>query len=247
MIVDKSVDDLVEEKSSAVSSQRRAALVAGFGLLLMIVPAVFANFVVLENLVVPGDAAATAANAAANETQLLFAILALGLVVVLDIIVSWALYVFFKPVNRNLSMMMALFRIVYTAIFAVAILNLVQALRLLNGAGGLGTEQLQNQVYSSLEAFNAQWGFGLIFFGIHLVLLGILTYQSSIVSKILGILVIIAGLGYLVDSIAGVLAPDLNIAIGQFTFIGELLLALWLVVQGLNANAWKDRTLESVS
>jgi hypothetical protein len=211
----------------------------------MVVPAFFANFIVLENLLVAGDAAATFANVVVNEQNIRIAIASFGVVLVLDVIVAWALYVFFRPVNRDLSLLMAWFRLAYTAVFAAAIFNLLNVLSHATSTGGMGSELQQAGVMSSLNAFNNGWAFSLLIFGIHLVLLGYLAYESNIMPKILGILVIVAGLGYLIDSIAGILFPGLGVSVGLFTAIGEMLLALWLVFKGVNRKAWQE--IEPVS
>ena len=247
MSVENSAYSVGEQKNTAVSSQRKAALISGLGILLMMVPAIFANFIVLQSMVMEGDAAATTANAAADQTQLLLAILSLGLVAILDVIVGWTLYISFKPVNRTLSMAMGSLRIIYGIVFGIAIVNLVRVLTLLGGAGSPVPAQLQEQVYASCNAFTSVWQFALIIFGVHLLLLGMLTFQTSLFSKILGILVVISGLGYVIDGIVFFLAPELNIAIGQFTFFGELLLAIWLVVKGLNGKTWREPVPVSAS
>jgi hypothetical protein len=108
------------------TSQRKAAIVAGLGLLLMMVLAIFANFVVLEGLVVPGDATATARNIAANEPQFRAGIACLASVAVLDVVVAWALYVFLIQVNKNLSLLTAWFRLAYATILVVALGSLLE-------------------------------------------------------------------------------------------------------------------------
>jgi len=248
MISNRTIGEIDRTNQTSDTSQRKAAIAAGLGLLLMIIPAIFANFVVVQNLLVPGDASATAANILANELQFRLGILSFIIVIILDVVVAWALYVFFKPVNKSLSLLTAWFRLVYSAIFAVALFDLLNALRLVSDADYSAlfeTDQLHSQVMLSLNAYSDGWTLGLIFFGLHLVLLGYLVFKSGFMPKVLGILVIIAGAGYLIDSFGGLLLPDFGLAIGQFTFIGELLLALWLLIKGLNAKAWAETAPET--
>lgn len=226
------------ENSSGVS-QRTAALTAGIGLILMFFPAIFANFLVISNTVVPGDAAATTANVMANEMQFRLGILSIMIVIILDVIVAWALYVFFKPVNRDLSLLAGWFRLIYAAVFSAALFNLVDALRLITIAEPL-TSSIETQILLALNAYSDQWAFALILFGVHLLLLGYLAFKASFVPKILAILVLIAGFGYVFDSVVGILFPDAGIAIGMFTFIGEMLLAIWLVVKGIRVKVWSQ-------
>ena len=75
--------------------------------------------------------------------------------------------------------------------------------------------------------------------------MGYLVFKSGFLPRIIGILLIIAGFGYVIDSFALFLLPDLNIDISQFTFIGELLMLLWLLIKGVNIEQWEKRALES--
>jgi hypothetical protein len=118
-------------------SPRQAARVAGIAILAIAILAFFANFFVLNALIVSGDAATTAANIMASEGLFRIGIASLLVVVVLDMVAAWALYIFFKPVNPSLALLTAWFRVVYAAIFGVALLNLLLALELVGGEGYL--------------------------------------------------------------------------------------------------------------
>lgn len=104
-------------------SLRKAAIVAGLGLLIMTILAIFANFFVLQSLIVPGDAATTANNIMANELLFRLGICSFIIVAILDVVVAWALYVLLKPVNKSLSLLSAWFRLVYAAILGIALVN----------------------------------------------------------------------------------------------------------------------------
>ena len=164
------------------SSLRNAAIVAGLGLLVMTIFAIFAQVFVIQGLIVPGDAAATASNILANEMLFRLGIFSFMIVIICDVLVAWGLYVLLKPVNKNLSLLTAWFRLVYAAIFAVALVNLLNALQLLSGADYLAAfepNQLQAQVMLSLDAFHAAWTIGFLIFGLHLSLLGYLVFKSG--------------------------------------------------------------------
>jgi hypothetical protein len=217
-------------------SPRKAAIVAGLGLLIMTILAVIANFSVLQNLIVPEDATATASNILASTELFRIGICCLLIVAILDVVVAWALYIFLKPVNRSFSLLAAWFRVVYAAIFVTAMNNLLIVLQLLNDVDYLKvfeTNQLQAQVMLSLNAFTSGWNIGLAIFGLHLLLVGYLAFKSSYIPKLLGILLIIAGLGYLTDSLGKILIPNYDISITMFTFIGEAVLMLWLLWRGI--------------
>ncbi|MFC2055097.1 DUF4386 domain-containing protein [Chloroflexota bacterium] len=236
-------------------SQRKAALVAGLGLLIMTLPAVFMNFFVLEGLIVPGDAAATTNNIMANEMQYRIGIGSFIIVIILDVFVAWGLFVFLKPVNMSLSLLAAWFRLLYTAVFGFALLNLVTVLHLFSGAEYLTvfeTDQLYAQVMLSLNAFNDGWAIGYVcFFGLHLIILGYLVYKSGYIPRILGVLLIIGGFGYLIDTFALLLLPNdeayeaISTLLILPTAIGELLLALWLLIKGVKVEPSDKIALES--
>lgn len=221
---------------SSDRSLRTAAIVAGLGLLAMAILGGFANFSVIQNLVIPGDATTTAENIIASVPTFRTGVLFFLVVAILDVVVAWALYILFIPANKNLSLLAAWFRIVYAAILASVLNDLTSALHLLTGSDSITiieTGQLQAQAMLHLSAFTDGWGIGLVIFGLHLIVLGYLAFKSGYFPKWLGVLLAIAGLGYLVDSIGRLLIPDYNISIALFTFLGEVLLMLWLFWKGI--------------
>ena len=216
-------------------TQRQAAMVAGFGLLFMTIFAIFAEFVVRQGLIVPGDAATTANNIIANILQFRLGICSFIIVIILDVVVAWALYILLKPVNKSLSLLTAWFRLVYSAIFAIALANYISVLDILSDADYLAAfelNQLHAQTMLSLNAFNNGWNIGLVFFGFHLALLGYLVFKSDYIPKFLGVLLMIAGLGYTVDSFLIYILPTYEATISMVTFIGELLFMFWLLFKG---------------
>ena len=217
-------------------SLRAAALVAGLAMLVMAVLAGFANFSVMQGLVVPGDAAATGRNILASAGTFRVALLCFLVVAVLDVVVAWALYELLKRANQALSLLTAWLRVVYAAMLAVALNSLMSALRLFTGAGYMSTFQPGQQVaqaMASVDAFQSAWDMALGVFGLHLLLVGYLIFRARYIPWWVGALTVIAGLGYSVDSIAKLLSPAYAITIAQFTFVGEIVLMLWLLWKGI--------------
>jgi hypothetical protein len=209
--------------------------VAGVGLLVLAVLAGLANFGVIERLVTKGDASRTALDIAASDGLFRWGIAALLVVVVLDVVVAWALQEFFQGVHRELSMLAAWLRISYAAIFAVAIGQLIGVLRLLGDEPYLKTysaDQLHTEVMLKIDAFHDIWNASLVLFGMHLLLIGYLAYRSGVVPRFIGILLAVAGLGYLVDSFGTFLIATYSFQVSSVTFIGELLLLIWLLARG---------------
>jgi hypothetical protein len=216
-------------------STSSAGLIAGVAILLMSVLAGFGNFVAVHGMVTQGDAAQTAHDVMASEGVFRLGIVSLFLVVALDVVVAWALYRVFSPVSRGVSLLAALFRLVYAGVFLVAISQLVSAVHLLGTDPSLSMftpRLLEAQALSDINAYTDVWTAGLLLFGIHLFLVGCLAYRSGYVPRLLGVLLAVAGLGYGLDSVATVLSDGAWTDVSAFTFIGEFLLALWLVIRG---------------
>jgi hypothetical protein len=230
----------------AETSPRRAARIAGFANLIVFVLAIFANFFVVEGLIEPGDAAATAANIMDSEGLFRSGLVAFTVVFVLDLVITWALYVFFKTVNRDLSMLAALFRLVYTVLLGVALIGFFLVLQLVSGAGYLSvfeSGQLDAQVMLSLDVFNYGWLIGLVCFGVHLILLGYLILKSGFIPRVLGILLILAGAGYVIDTFANALLANYDdyatvflLIVAVPSVVGELAFTIWLLWRGGKAH-----------
>jgi len=189
----------------------------------MAVLAVFGNFVAIQSLVTPGDAAKTAIDISNSEALFRWGIASLIVIAVLDIIVAGALLRLFEPVNRSVSITAAWFRVAYAAVYLVAVIQLVMALGLLGDP---------NQALRAIDAYDTIWLVGLILFGVHLLLIGYLAYRSGFMARVFGVLLVVAGLGYIADGFVAVLVPGPSISIGQFTFIGEAALIFWLLIKG---------------
>ncbi len=216
-------------------SLRNAALIAGVSILVMVIAAPFAELYMYPKLVISGDASQTTKNILANMGLFRAGILCYVITFICDILAAWALYILLKPVNDNISQLTALFRLVYTIIALVALVNLVIVLQLLNTNTTLSIfkqDQLYNQVMLSLISYSNAFHFGILFFGIHLGLLGYLVYKSSYIPKILGLLLVIAGLGYLANGLKPFLFPAINIDFAVYTFYGELFFMFWLLIKG---------------
>ncbi|SFM29179.1 DUF4386 domain-containing protein [Methanolobus profundi] len=216
-------------------SMRKAAGIAGYGLLLMTFFALLSDALILPRLIVPGDAAATAGNIMADQVLFRLAICSFIVVAVLDVLVAWAFYILLRSVNRSISLLAAWFRLVYAAILIFSIVFLVIALQILNDAQYLaisGTDHSQAMMMLFINAFSEAWAVGLILFGLHLVLLGYLVLRSGYIPGALGLLVMLAGLSYLSDHFIGYLVPDQNIALSTIFGWGELVFMIWLLVKG---------------
>jgi hypothetical protein len=226
-------------------SLRKAAIVAGFGLLIMTIVYIFADSFVFQKLIVPGDAATTSNNIMANEILFRSGICSFLIVIVCDVVVAWALYVFLKPVNKSLSLLAGWFRLVYSTIFGIALVNYFSIFQLLSGSDYLTViepTQLHAQVMLSINAFSDGWAIGFVFFGLHLALLGYLAFKSGYIPKILGVLLMVAGLSYLIDYFGKFLFPNFDVAISLVLGWGELIFMFWLLFKGVKIPEIKEGT-----
>jgi hypothetical protein len=211
----------------AAIAQRRAALIAGLAYVIITVLSFFA-ISVLDGPTEPDNPGATVGNIVDSEVLFRSGLVAFIVVLIADMVVAWALYAFFQRTSRELSLLAAWFRLVYVAIAAAALLNLLVVLQLVDGTGyatALEKAQRDAQVMLSLDAYNYGFFLGLVFFGVHLLLLGFVMVKSDYAPSLLGVLVAVAGLGYVVINLARVVQPNYRDS--------EDLLLLLLVILGL--------------
>ncbi len=153
-----------------------------------------------------------------------FGILCLYLVAVLDVVVAWALYRVFMPVNAALSKLAAWLRTAYAAVFTVAISQLIGALR------------LHTQALAHIDSFTNIRDAALVLFGLSLFALAYLAYRSGYVPKLLGLLLAFAGMGYVFDTVIRVIVRGSSSDVSAITGMGEFVFALWLVFRGRRIN-----------
>lgn len=204
-------------------SPRTAALVAGAGLALMAVLGGFAAFGAIRPLIASGDAVQTAQNISAAPLLFWSGVASFVIVALLDILVAGALYVLFRPVNPRLSAAAGWLRTVY-ALFLLAAVS-----QLLIGFLLLGDPEAALPV---LESFNTVWVLSLGLFGASLLLVGYLAFRSGFVAKVFGILLAVAGVGYLADAIGLAAVPGFVAVFAQFLFVGEVAIIFWLLIRG---------------
>ena len=214
---------------------RQAALTVGFVGLIMLGTAPFANFVAFPKVLIPGDIEQTAQNIVTHRGLFLAGTFAYLINYVCDVLIAWALYVLLVPVNRSVSLLAAWFRLMYTATALFGLFKLVDVFHLLNMPDYLtvfGSQQLHAQVKLLLDSFRFEWGVGLVFFDIHLVLVGYLVYRSGYIPRIFGILLAIDGLGWLIDNLSPYLYPNAHLGFISITWYGELIFGFWLLFKG---------------
>lgn len=225
-------------------SPRLNARIAGAFYLVTILTRMFVEIFVRNRLVVSDNAAATATNILAHEPlwRLGFAtdIIAFASYIALTAL----LYELFKPVNPSLSLVGAFLGLVASVVHAMSSLFHLAPLVLLGGGPYLSVftvEQLQALALVFLKLRAAAYhNIGLVFFGFYLLLVGILILRSTFLPRILGVLMVLAGLSY-VPFLSPPLVHSLQPYILVFPGVGQISLCLWLLVMGVNAHRWKEQ------
>lgn len=238
------------DTNANVSSIQKTARMAGFLYLILAVCGGFAEFFVRQSLIVPGDAATTVSNITASMPQFRLGVFSELVGQVAFILLVLYLYKLLKPVNQNQAVLMVVFVIVAATITCLNMLNQAAVLPLLSGADYLeafDASQLQALALYFLNLHKAGYLIAQIFFGLWLLPLGYLVYKSGFMPKIVGVLLMVACFGYLIDVFTFFLIPGFEVVISEFTFVGELLLLLWLLIKGVNVEQWEKRALEAAT
>ncbi len=230
------------------ASPRVLARIGGALYLIIIVGGLLGEALIRNRLIVAGDAAATAANIRSLQSLWRFGVAAELFMLACTVSLALIFLVLLRPVSRDLALLAVFFNLVSVAVEARNELQLLAALSPLGDAAYLGAfepEQLHAMASLSLSAYSYGFGVSLIFFGCECLVLGYLIWRSGYVPKAVGVLMHIAGLCYLTNSFALILAPGLAAqifpAILLPAFVGETSLCLWLLVKGVNVDTWQRK------
>jgi hypothetical protein len=228
--------------TTADISLRKAALVAGLASIFTAIVAGFSFGFVHQRLIVPGDAIVTINNIMTAGTLFRGGVFGWMMIIVLDILVTWGLYLFFNPVNQGVSLLAAWIGLAAAIISGIAQLDVIIVFPILSGADYLKTfeqPQLNALALLFINAYEKIWSIGLFVFGLHLLLRGYLAFKSGFIPKVFGVLLVIASLGYLISTSANLLIPDyesykatIDMFLAAPFAIAELAFAIWLIVKG---------------
>ena len=235
--------------STTSTAPRTAAGWAAGGYLAIFVLAIFANFLALGPVLQPGDAAGTAAALQESETSFRLGAVAFLGIFVIDVVVAWALWVLFRPVHRDLSLLAAWFRLTYTVVLGAALGFLYAALWLTGAPGALG-EANDDAILLALQTFDFTWVAGLAAFGAHLVVLGVLLLRAR-GPRWIAWLLLAAGAAYVLDTVAHLLLADYEASADLFlalvavpSVIGEMSFAVWLLLVATGRRAAPTASVE---
>jgi len=192
-------------------------------------------------LVVFANAAATATNLLTHEALFRSGTAALLISGACYVAATLFVYELLKPVSRTVSLLAAFFSLVGCAVGALGCLFDLAPFVFLKGAhytSAFTLEQLQSLVLMLLTVRVQANDIGLGFFGLHCLLIGWLILRSTFLPRIVGALMVFAGLGWLTF-----LSPSFGRSLSPYVMIpgalGEVSLTLWLLLKGVNVQRWK--------
>lgn len=227
-----------------ISVQSYAAM-AGLLMLISFVAGGFGEAYVPSQLIVPFDANATAENI--RSSDLLFRLGFAGYLIeaCCDITAALLFYALLRPVSPNLALLSAFFGIIATTLFAVAELFYFAPSLVLGEAAFLKTfspEQLNTLALLFLKFYGLGAGLFLVFYGIGWIIRGCLIYASGYLPRLLGILMAIGGVAFVARSFLLVMVPTFPSGPLLFALApGSLLLALWLLLRGVDVATWEAK------
>ena len=227
---------------TAKASSRPRDRITGVVYLLYFLTAI-AGGLLIKGLVVPGDPTATANNLLIHE-PLYRSGVSVGLLgTAFYVAVTALFYDLFKPMSKRVSLLGAFLGLVGCAVQASGSVFQIAPLVLLGGgqsSSGFTTEQLPALALLFLKLHTLSTNTELVFFAFYDVLLGLLIFRSGFLPRLLGVLMILAGVGWL-SALYPPLATRLSPYIQVFGFLAEVALMIWLIAAGVNVARWQER------
>lgn len=228
------------------ASPRLLARMAGTCQLLESITAAYGQVIVLGGLTVANDAAATAANILGHERLFWLGFASSGLGVMFHIAYALLYYELLKPVNRRLARFALLVLLVASAVQAVTAVLYAGPMLILNSGNSLSAftgPQLQALAYTLIRLNGYAFDTQLLLFGLWCAVTGFLIFRSTFMPRILGVLLMIAGLGWLMF-----LVPPLAVRlympyIAGASALGEIPVEFWLIVMAVNAARWRQQAV----
>lgn len=224
------------------------ARAAGLAYLGVAILAGFAEFSVRTGMVVPGDAAATMANIAGDQTTYALAGIADLFVLLLDVFLGLAFWVLLKPVNRHLALLALFLNLLRLPWMGANVVYHFGVLLLVNGAlPSFPPEQVQDlaQLLLNLHAYG--YTANGIFFGAWCFVIGVLFFRSGFMPKLLGLAMMLALVGYWTDLSVVFVVPELEPMVSPLAVmpaaLAEIATCLWLTIMGGRVHRGFERVM----
>lgn len=231
------------------TSMQKTARIAGLLYLLQIPLGVFGMVYVPKTLIVDGDIAATASNISAHEFLFRLGMVSIILSALVTIATAQYISKVLSPVHRQYARWILIFTLILTPIFMLNELNNVAVLLLVTNpdfASVFAAGQIQQWISVFLDLHKYGLHIAGIFFGLWLLPMGFLVFKSTYIPKIIGVFLMITSLGYLIDFLISFLYPDFGVIISEYTWLGEVMMVLWLLIKGVNVDKFEKWNESSV-
>jgi hypothetical protein len=216
----------------------RYARYAGVAMLLSIVFGALGEAYLPGKIIVTGDAAATAANINAHPTLFRMSFATYLVEGFADIILCVLWYIILKPVNRNLALISAFVGVVSMITFAIAQSNFWASSLILKNASGMSAfteEQRTALAYLSIRVSRMIADLFLCFYGTASAIRGFLIMRSRYLPRVLGILLMIGGAGFILRSVTYILAPAYGSSLMLMPMaVAGIPLTFWMLVKGVD-------------
>ncbi|GAP43127.1 hypothetical protein TBC1_111269 [Lentimicrobium saccharophilum] len=221
-------------------STKTLARTTGFFYLLIITGGLISGMFVRGTLIDLTNAEITLNNIIQNETLFRLGFLGDLIMVLSDVMVSVLFYFLLVNVHKGLAILAAVFRLLQSSVLGANLINLFKPVIMIQGAEKMSTEQLtelSSDVITQMQVFDYGYLISGVFFAINCLLMGVLLYKSADFPKFIGIIIFIAGLGYMFNSMASFLVPSLieiSAMVMLFTaVIAELTFCAYLLTAGV--------------
>lgn len=222
--------------------------ISGIAYLLIFISGFYANFAVLESLLVINNPSITTSNLINNHSQFGNGLIGFVMMLFFDALLVWSLFGLTKSVSKNITYLASFFRLLHALFFGIALFKLWYIYQLTFNASNSVT--LQHCVMKLLLDFDTLWTVGLLFFGVHLIVLAYLALKSAYIPKALGVLLLLAAIGYIIDGTAKLFISNyteyknvFEIIVIMPSVIGEFSFTVWLLIQGFK----KQRGLQNAN
>jgi hypothetical protein len=222
---------------------RLLARIAGALYVIITGCALFAYLYVRNQVIVADNMAQTAANFLAHEQLYRLGFSAAVVVVICNLPMGLILFELLKVVNPRIALLALVFIIASATLEAVNLFNYIEPLftfSLPEYAKAFNPEQLQALARGPIRMFGYAFSVSLMFFGVFCALIGFLIFRSKFFPRILGLLMMVAGVTYWINSFRLFLALPIPY-IQWVTLVAELSFALWLLVVGVNEAKWRTQ------
>lgn len=221
---------------------KRTARIAGFLYLLQIPLGVFGIVYIPKFLIADENPVKAASTILSHEFLFRLSIVSAILCALVTIATALFIYKVLKPVNKSHAKWILLFALIVAPISMLNELNHVAVLLLLKNqeySHSFSAGQVNQLVSFFLDLHRYGLQIVGIFFGLWLLPMGYLVFRSGYIPKIIGVLLLITCLGYLIDFTLFFLYPDFRVIISEYTWMGEVLMVLWLLIKGVNSERFE--------